>query len=183
MRTSSMPVIVTDLGAHPEFVLPVIEFVQPEPIHFPERKSTNLLNIDVNLPQDFEGAQNVVFVTFERNQQRHVDARLSFMVELEDRFPGLLTYEVPVIQHMNDLAELFVRQGMRLDIDGFDERTRTIPLFANKEMFKRQLGIPSADNIHILLLDDTGQVLWRTSGPMSPQTVQQLLQEIIYQNR
>jgi hypothetical protein len=42
-----------------------------------------------------------------------------------------------------------------------------IPLYTNKNDFRRAMNIPSEKQIVLALVDKTGQVLWKTSGRMT----------------
>lgn len=44
-----------------------------------------------------------------------------------------------------------------------------VPIYVNKDEFRRTLQIPNEHEIVALLVDKQGRVLWRSSGSMTPQ--------------
>ncbi len=133
-------------------------------MQFPELESKNLLGDALTLPQDFEGTWNVVLVAFKRWQQAQVDTWLPFLKHLMADREDVRTYELPVIEQMNFLARGFINQGMRMGIRDEDALRRTITLYLDKDAFREALDLPDEDEIYVLLLDDTGDVIWRARG-------------------
>jgi hypothetical protein len=67
-----------------------------------------------------------------------------------------------------------INRGMRGGIDDRGARERTITLYLDKEPFKRALGIAVEREIHVLVVDRGGRVLWRTAGVFSDEKGQGL---------
>ena len=53
---------------------------------------------------------------------------------------------------------------MRAGIPDARARERTITLYIDMARFMRALGIPSKNEVHVLLVDRSGGILWRTTG-------------------
>ena len=53
---------------------------------------------------------------------------------------------------------------MRAGIPNAKARERTITLYVDTARFMRALGIPSKNEVHVLLVDRRGGILWRTTG-------------------
>jgi hypothetical protein len=66
---------------------------------------------------------------------------------------------------MNFISRTFLREGMRGGIPDAPTRARTITLHLDKAAFRRSLAIPNENDIHLLLLDAAGLILWRSTGP------------------
>lgn len=133
-------------------------------MQFPELESKNLLGDALTLPQDFEGTWNVVLVAFQRWQQAQVDTWLPFLGQLTADREDVQYYELPVIERMNFLARGFINQGMRMGIRDEDALRRTITLYLDRAAFREALNLPDEDEIYVLLVDETGEVIWRTRG-------------------
>jgi hypothetical protein len=131
---------------------------------FPNVSGSNLQRNKIKLPDDFEGTLNVVLVAFQQWQQSHIDTWLPFVEDLEQNFPELRYYEVPVIRRMNILSRTFINEGMRAGIPNPKARERTVTLYLDKANFRQALGMPHEQNIYVLLLDQQGQVLWKREG-------------------
>jgi len=135
--------------------------------HFPVVKSDNLEGRTFTLPTDFGGERNVVFVAFQREQQKDVDTWVPFVTKQIAANPGTEYYELPTIKRMIGLMKWTINKGMSGGIPDKAAREHTITLYIDKEPFKRALEIPDEKVIHVLIVDRAGTVLWRTSGLFS----------------
>ncbi|MGC9336307.1 MAG: hypothetical protein ACP5JJ_19365 [Anaerolineae bacterium] len=137
-------------------------------MRFPTVSGSNLQRNRLTLPQDFQGEQNLVFIAFQQWQQRQVDTWIPFARQLEETYPAVRYYELPTIQQLNTLARTFINEGMRAGIPDLVARERTITLYLDKKAFREALQLPGEDDIHVLLLDRQGRVLWRAQGAFTP---------------
>ena len=133
-------------------------------MQFPAVTGSNLQRKKLNLPQDFEGQHNLVLIAFQQWQQSQVDTWLPFARQLEETHPGVRYYELPTIRRLNALSRTFVNEGMRAGIPDPVARERTITIYLDKLAFRQALQLPGEDDIHVLLLDRQGRVLWRAEG-------------------
>jgi hypothetical protein len=53
---------------------------------------------------------------------------------------------------------------MRAGIPNARARARTVTLYIDTARFMQALGIPSKNEVHVLLVDRQGGILWRTTG-------------------
>jgi hypothetical protein len=137
---------------------------------FPTVSGSNLLRQKLTLPQDFKGELNLVFIPFLQWQQSEVDSWVPWIVEMEAKFPGFLYYELPTIENRNILYQTFINEGMRAGIPNPLTRSRTITLYLKKEEFKKALDILDEEHIHILLLNNQGEIIHRTRGLFSEES-------------
>lgn len=143
-------------------------------MRFPTVKGSNLSGQEFVLPASFEGEINVVALAFQMWHQNEVDTWMPLLKHLEQTMPGLRAYELPVIRSMNRINQWMIDQGMRGGIPDRATRARTITLYIDKELFRRNLDLPSEDHIYVLLVDRDGEVLWRTQGAYHPDTARDL---------
>lgn len=150
------------------FIAALIALLSQQPAaHFPVVKSDNLEGRTFTLPTDFGGARNVVFVAFQREQQKDVDTWVPFVTKQIAANPGTEYYELPTIKRMIGLMKWTINKGMSGGIPDKAAREHTITLYIDKEPFKRALEIPDEQVIQVLIVDRAGTVLWRTSGLFS----------------
>lgn len=136
-------------------------------VRFPQVSGANLERKRLDLPQDFEGQVNILFVAFQQWQQGEVNTWIPAAQDLEATYPGVRYYELPTIRPLNRLAQAFINGGMRAGIPDRLARQRTITLYLDKDTFRQALDMPDEDHIYVLLMDDSGQVLWRERGVFS----------------
>ena len=138
-------------------------------MQFPRVSGSNLQRQKVELPQDFEGEQNLVLIAFQQWQQTQVDTWLPFARQLEDSHPTVRYYELPTIRQLNPLARTFINEGMRAGIPDPVARERTITLYVDKGAFREVLQLSSEQEIQVMLVDRQGKVSWRESGVFTPE--------------
>ncbi len=132
---------------------------------FPKVSGSNLLRQKKNLPQDFQGKFNLVFIPFQRWHQAEVDSWSGLAEQLEQQYQGLLYYELPTLQSGGPLYKIFLNEGMRAGIPNPKTRERTITLYLDKVDFRAALGMPDEDHIYVLIVDRQGNESFRGRGP------------------
>jgi hypothetical protein len=143
-------------------------------MQFPSVTGSSLQRRKLNLPQAFEGERNLVFVAFQQWQQSQVDTWIPFARQLEASLPKLRYYELPTIRRLNALSRTFINEGMRAGIPDPVARERTITLYVDKNEFRKALQLPHEEEIHVLLLDRSGAVLWQAEGAFTPEKAESL---------
>ena len=136
-------------------------------MRFPQVTGSNLLRRKVTLPDDLQGEFNILFIAFQQWHQALVDSWVPMARQLEQSFPGVQFYELPVIYKMNFFSQTFLNEGMRAGIPNPTTRQKTITLYIDKKAFRQALDIPDEDTIWVLVLDRQGNVLWRIDGAYS----------------
>jgi hypothetical protein len=142
---------------------------------FPRVAGTNLHRDDIELPRDFGGDLNLVFIAFEQWQQATVDTWIPLAQQLEREYPSLRYYELPTIQTLPGLARTYINEGMRAGIPDSTARERTVTLYLDKAAFRQQLDIPDEREVHVLLVTRDGDIVWRTAGSFSEDKRQELI--------
>jgi hypothetical protein len=131
---------------------------------FPTVSGFNLNRQEFEFPRDFGRDLNLLFVPFLQPQQFVVNTWIPLADELEATFPELAYYELPTIDTLPALSRTFINEGMRAGIPNAKARERTITLYVDTARFMRAIGIPTKSDVHILLVDRQGGILWRTTG-------------------
>ena len=137
---------------------------------FPSIQGQNLEGRTLEMPRDFAGEMNVVFIAFKREQQADVDSWGPALDTLRARHPGLRVYELPTLGRKYRFMRRVIDGGMRGGIPDSAVRAATVTLYIDKDPFKRALGINTEDRIQILLVDKDGRIHWQRSGPCTPTT-------------
>jgi hypothetical protein len=148
---------------------------------FPALESETLEKQAVHLPQDFRGQRNLLLIAFEREQQKDIDTWLTQMKRYEAIDKEFRYYEIPTIEKMNRFMRWFINTGMRHGIPDKKARERTITLYIDKEPFKKSLQITDEKKIYAVVVDRSGTVLWRATGPYDEangKSLKEFLQQI-----
>jgi hypothetical protein len=131
---------------------------------FPPVSGANLEGRHFNLPNDFEGALNVVLVAFQRQQQDDVDTWTPFLRGLAAEHADLRVYELPTLGRRYIPMRWMIDGGMRRGIPDKAVRMTTITLYIDKSPYRRALGLGDESQIYVLLVDRAGTILWRGAG-------------------
>ncbi len=124
---------------------------------FPTVSGSNLLRQKLTLPQDFQGRLNLVFIPFERWHQMEVDSWSALAEELEEKYAGLVYYELPTLQNGGAIYKIFLNEGMRAGIPNPKTRERTITLYLDKADFRAALDMTDEEHIYVLVVDRRGK--------------------------
>lgn len=141
--------------------------VQPAVATFPKVTGRNLNGVAYNLPADFEGAFNIVFLVFHLPQQALVNTWLPYADTLAGRFSNLRVYELPTLTQRDGLFRAYIDSGMRSGIPDREGRARTITLYVDRTRFLRGLGLVSDQTIYTVLVAPSGEILWVAEGAYS----------------
>ncbi|MBI5374576.1 MAG: hypothetical protein HZA77_04015 [Candidatus Schekmanbacteria bacterium] len=141
---------------------------------FPQLTASNLEGRQFNLPGDFEGEINLLFIAFVREQQDIVDRWVNEAKTLANSHPKLCYYELPTICKVNVVYRKFINGGIRTEIQDLKARESTITLYLDKMDFRSSLEIPDEETIYVMLVDRKGSVLWRTEGKFTEEKLEEL---------
>ncbi len=145
-------------------------------MRFPPVHGANLERRAFDLPQEFDGDLNLVFIAFHREQQIYVDTWIPAAKALMKRYPSLRYYELPTISRHLPFARWWLDGAMRADIPDRAAREATITLYLDKAAFRRELELPTEDTIYAVLVTRDGEALWRAEGAWTPEAGNSLVQ-------
>jgi len=132
---------------------------------FPVVQASNLDKREFELPRDLEGRLNVLLIAFQRWHQAEVDSWLPMVRQLVQQYGETVNYyELPTIFEANRLFRWWLDGVMRAAIPDADARHRTITLYLDKATFRQELGLQDETHIHVLVVDQGGQIWWQGQG-------------------
>ncbi|MEI7547444.1 MAG: hypothetical protein WCK21_05225 [Actinomycetota bacterium] len=133
-------------------------------IDFPQLRARNLEGLGVDLPAGFARERNLVVIAFRRDHQRLVDSWVPWFEEHAAVDPGLRFYEIPTLARMWAPVRNFIDGGMASAIREPVILQRIFTVYGDVNRVTRPLRIDDRSTIAVLLVDGSGQVLWRASG-------------------
>lgn len=145
---------------------------------FPTVKGVSLAGTELALPGDLQGQTNLLAVAFDRNHQKEVDTWLPLFRELEERAPGLASYEIPTISGGWKPLRWFIDGGMKAAIPDPRTRRHTVTVYGDVGRVTDGLGLPDRDRIAVVLIDRSGEVLWMARGPLEGEPPPGLLEAL-----
>lgn len=154
-----------------------------EPAVFPHITSYSLSRAKVNLPADFAGQLNLLLISFEPEQQTQIQTWLSTAQGLQHTNFNLHWYRLPVSSRENMVFRWWDNSSMRSDQSDPEIWPWIIPLYVDKDAFRKPLQIPTGKQIAILLVNKEGNVLWRSEGPLTPDKRASLIAAVAASNK
>lgn len=146
---------------------PLLPRAKPAP-YFPPVEGAHLDGRAVRFPDDLPAELTLLIVAFRDDLDPLADQWARLGATLGQRYAGrLAALELPVVGHrLKSLGEL-ATLGIRAQVEGDDERARTVPIFVNKKQFRRALGTHDSSDVYVFLVRRNGKILWRTSGELA----------------
>ena len=132
--------------------------------NFPRVEANSLNKQRFLLPKDFGGQVNLVLISFAREQQHAVDSWLPAAKHAEQQHAELRYYELPTTAKENLLYRWWFNSALRSNNADPALNGRILTLYVSKGQFLHALQIPNEKHIAVLLVNRSGQVLWKTTG-------------------
>jgi hypothetical protein len=145
---------------------------------FPRVTGSNLNGKTVELPKELKGKLNIVVIAFIRGQGAQIAEWVPSLNDLVKSNSDLAWYELPTLSATYLPSRPSIDGGMRAAILENDSRERTITLYLGKKEFMQSLNIPHEDTIYILLINKSGQVIWRAENGFTEQKFNNLKETV-----
>ena len=150
----------------------------PKP-RFPSIEGKNINGRHFKLPAEFEGLYNVVAIAYDDLQQPDVDDWISRIRNLEDAYPDIRIYELPVVREMPWFQRERYEFWMSSDTTDTKTRASTITLYTDVQAFNWFLKITDPTEITVALVDRFGNILWHERGKFNEPKFEALENNII----
>ena len=144
---------------------------------FPTVVTEDLNGRRVTLPDDLEGRRRLVLVGYDRDQQATLDVWIASAVALK-KGAALGIYEVPIVDDPGAVGRGLIDAGMKLAVRDDATRGRIFTVYTDKPALMKRLELSDDDTVDLMLLDESGRVLWRESGEATPAKMASLLKAV-----
>jgi hypothetical protein len=140
-----------------------------KPAVFPPEISYSLDRSRVQLPGGLEGQIDFLLVSFQPEQQKDIDTWMPLAQALQHTNFNFRWYRLPVSARENFVFRWWQNSSMRSDETDPETWHWIVPLYIDTNQFRESLQIPNERQVVALLIDRQGHVLWRASGPLTPE--------------
>ena len=148
--------------------LPLVAAQPQKPAVFPSVTSYNLDKEKVSLPGGLEGQTDLLLLSFEPEQAKDIQSWLPAAQALQHMNFKFRYYQLPISGQENFIFRWWETSSMRSDETDPITWHWIVPLFVDRKPFLEDLQIPDEKHVVVLLVDRQGHILWRASGPMTP---------------
>lgn len=136
--------------------------------------TSNLLGEELTVPQDLGDRLKLIVVSYDSDQQPDVDEWLAPLEGLNEDFPELSGYYIPLLPKSAADAAVVIIGGMYLGAGSDKNRERTIVVFTDVEEFNRLVEIEGEDDVRLFLVGEDDVILWETVGQYSEDKIEEL---------
>ncbi|MDH4140321.1 MAG: hypothetical protein OEV43_07085 [Coriobacteriia bacterium] len=143
-------------------------------MRFPSLRTRDLEGRDRILPEDLPSGRRVILMAFQRWHQLTVDEWNRVLDGVRQSHSDLSVWEVPTLSRAYTPGRRFIDGGMRAGIPDVQVREHTLTAYADLRKLARKLDIPDFEAIQVFLLDAEGEILWRTEGRVSDESIDEL---------
>ncbi len=140
---------------------------QQQPV-FPQVTAYNLAKEKVTLPGGMAGKIDLLLISFAPEQQKDIQSWLEAGQAIQHSNFQFHYYELPVEGRENFVFRWWETSSLRSDDSDPESWPWIVPLFIDRHTFMAALQIPNEKQVVVLLADRDGHILWRASGPMTP---------------
>jgi hypothetical protein len=131
---------------------------------FPNLSARNLEGRTLEIPAELAGTANLVLLAFLREHQGPVETWLPHLAELEREFAGLEVWEVAALSRRYRIWRGAISGGMRAGVPDPRARRHTLTAYLDLRDLHAPLGLRDFNDIHLYLLNRSGEVLWEGQG-------------------
>ena len=143
---------------------------------FPSITAEALDRTPLKLPDQFEGKQHLLLVSWARDQAAQVDSWTAVSQAIQHTDFTFRVYRMLVSAQENSLYRWWDNASLRASETDPQLLHWSVPLYTDKAAFRRSLGITGDDHqVAAILVDRSGKVLWHAEGPSTDQTRKSLL--------
>jgi hypothetical protein len=120
----------------------------------------------INLPSQLQGKVNLLLLSWARDQAPQVETWSAVSQALLHSDPSFRVYRIPVSEPENILFRWWDSASLRTDETDPEMLHWIVPIYTDKDKLRHSLHVQANDHqVLVLLVDQSGRVLWRAQGP------------------
>jgi len=143
-------------------------------MRFPQLDTRNLESTAVVVPDDLPPGPRIVLLAFRRWHTAALAEWGDSLAQLQERCPGLTVWEIPVLSRAYVAGRFYIDREMRAATPDRHDRRHTLTAYTDLPTFAKSLGVPTLDEVYVVLIDARGDILWRREGSVSDDALAQL---------
>lgn len=148
--------------------------VETSSLSFPRLTGTNLSLNELEVPADLAAGLKLIVVSYEAAQQPDVDSWLPPLETLNNDFPALSGYYIPLLPKSAADSAAFIIGGMSMAASNNTDRARTIVVFTDVEAFNELVAVADTSSIQLFLIDGENRIVWQAAGAYEEAKMQSL---------
>lgn len=136
--------------------------------------TSNLLGEELTVPQDLPNGLKLIVVSYDDGQQPDVDGWLEPLESLNEDFPELAGYYIPLLPKSASDAAALIIGGMYLGAGNDENRERTVVVFTDVDEFNALVDVPTKAEVRLFLIGEEDVILWQMAGSYDVEKIGEL---------
>lgn len=138
---------------------------------FPTVQGTSVAGNSYVIPFDLEGEFNLLLLGFEPSHQYLLNTWVGALESLESKYSRFRYYELATFPNYDQHERDLIDDSMQQAILESKMRQIIVSIFVDKVRFAELLQLPNELTIYVLLVDHSGNILWRSQGRMTTEKI------------
>lgn len=143
-------------------------------MRFPVLETRDLEGRRRTVPEDLDQGARIVILAFQRWHTALMDSWLPALRSLQQQYDWVSVWEVPALSRVYLPGRFFIDSGMSAGTPDPDARRHTLTAYTDLGALAAHLGFSGYDTIQLFLVDDVGEIVWRSQGQATEQSVNAL---------
>jgi hypothetical protein len=132
----------------------------------PEIAAEALDKTMLNLPRQMEGRQNLLLLSWDRDQAGQIESWTAVAQALEHTQPGFVVYRMLVNTPENFIFRWWDNASLRAAETDPDLLHRDVPLYTDEARLRQAIGLSAGQRpVVALLVERSGRIVWKSTGP------------------
>lgn len=148
------------------FAILLLAMQQSPRAKFPTLTAETLAGNKITLPDAVKGKKAFLVVAFERKAQSQADDWYSVYAK-QFQAEGYVFYELPMISSMWKWMSGFIDSGMRSGVPSY-KHNNVATFYGPLDDYIKAFGVKDRSVVYIFTLNETGEIVGRTSGAVEP---------------
>lgn len=137
-----------------------------QPGVFPTTQAEALDRTSVTVPAQLQGAENLLLLSWARDQGPQLDTWTAVGQALQHTQPSVSMYRMPINEPENVAFRWWDDASLRAAETDPQLLHYDVPLYTDKAELMRAIGLPADEHkVIALLVDRAGHILWKAQGP------------------
>jgi hypothetical protein len=134
--------------------------IRAETRSVPPMSSADLNGRALQIPRDLAGDPALWVVAFDRQHQPQVDRIFGLLKDIKPSYPGLVSWELPVIQDPGAITRWFIDNGMRSGISDTSVRAKVVTLYVpDRPAWLKAMGLSGTSESFAVVVGADGKVV------------------------
>jgi hypothetical protein len=139
----------------------------------PVTHGTTLSGKEIVLPQDLHPGRTILILGFTKKSSESSRDWGKRIAPLLASDPTVAWFQIPILASVPRLVRGMVLSSMKKDVPQITQQY-FLPIYEKEREWKQLVSYHEPDDAYIVIVDQSGTVVWKAHGPFTPQRLQEM---------